>query len=95
MKIFNNIIFSNYLKKKIIIVGPASYLIGKKQGAFIDNFDIVIRIKRGYPVDPTLGIDLGMKTDILLSSLKTTRVKDINKNIYYQNNFKEDDKKNE
>lgn len=88
----NNIIFSNYLKnKKIIIVGPASYLIGKKQGAFIDNFDIVIRIKRGYPVDPTLGIDLGMKTDILLSSLKTTRVKDINKNIYYQNNFKEDD----
>ena len=91
-KNLNNIIFEKYLNdKKIIIVGPASYLIGKNLGNFIDSFDIIIRIKRGYPIEPTLAMDLGIRTDILLSSLKTNGVKDLNKNIYYQNNFNKKD----
>ena len=61
-KNLNNIIFEKYLNdKKIIIVGPASYLIGKNLGNFIDSFDIIIRIKRGYPIEPTLAMDLGIK----------------------------------
>ena len=88
----NNIIFSKFLlNKKIIIVGPAKYLIGKKMGKFIDNFDIVIRIKKSFPINPDLSEDLGTKTNILLSSLKTTRVKDINRKSYYQNNFNKED----
>lgn len=88
----NNIIFSNYLHdKKIIIVGPAKYLIGKKMGTFIDNFDIVIRIKKGFPINPDLKEDLGTKTNILLSSLKTSKVKDINRKKYNQNNFNQND----
>ena len=91
-KNLNDIIFSNYLKnKKIIIVGPGDYLIGKKNGKFIDSFDIVIRIKRGFPINKSLIDDLGEKTNILLSSLKTTKVKDSNKKYFYQNNFSEND----
>ena len=88
----NNIIFSKFLlNKKIIIFGSAKYLIGKKMGKFIDNFDIVIRIKKSFPINPDLSEDLGTKTNILLSSLKTTRVKDINRKSYYQNNFNKED----
>ena len=92
MNNLNELIFENYIEnKKIIIVGPAKYLIGKKMGKFIDNFDIVIRIKKGFPIKEELKEDLGEKTDILLSSLKTSRVKDINRKYYYQNNFKKED----
>lgn len=88
----NNIIFSNYLiNKKIIIVGPSKYLIGKKMGEMIDNFDIVIRIKKGFPIKKELNEDLGLKSNILLSSLKTAKVKDINKKNYNQNNFESED----
>ena len=88
----NEFIFTKYLlNKKIIIVGPAEYLIGKKLGKFIDNFDIVIRIKKSFPINNNLSEDLGTKTNILLSSLKTTKVKDINKKPYYQNNFENED----
>lgn len=91
-KSLNDIIFNNYIKnKKIIIVGPGDYLIGKKMGKFIDSFDIIIRIKRGFPINKTLIEDLGEKTHILLSSLKTGKVKDIKKNIFYQNNFFKND----
>ena len=85
------ICISNYFKNKnIIMVGPSDYLIGKKLGLYIDSFDIVIRIKKSFPIPSELYDDLGRKTNILLSSLKTARVLDINGNYYYQNNFSND-----
>ena len=80
--------FFSYLNnKRVIIVGPSPSLIGKNLGKMIDEYDIIIRIKRSFPVDNTLVNDLGKKTNILITSLKVNPVKDMNKKIYYQNNF--------
>ena len=46
--------------KKVIIVGPSSYLEGMGQGGFIDSFDIVVRINNIHDINnPKLVKDLG------------------------------------
>jgi hypothetical protein len=71
--------------KKIIIVGPCKNLIGKKLGEYIDSFDIVVRIKKGYPVPNNLKEDLGTKTNLLYTTLRMDND---------SNNLKKDDVKN-
>ena len=62
---------NDYLEgKNIILVGPCNSLIGKNLGDFIDSFDIVVRIKRGYPVPDNLHKDLGTKTNLLYTTLR-------------------------
>ena len=56
--------------KRIILVGPCKSLIGKKLGNYIDSFDIVVRVKRGYPVPEHLQEDLGTKTNLLYTTLR-------------------------
>ena len=80
--------FFNYLdNKRVIIVGPSPSLRGKELGNMIDSYDIVVRIKRGFPVNISLSKDLGRKTNILITSLKVNPVKDLKKRRYNQNNF--------
>ena len=44
-----NNLYANFLKnKKVIIVGPAPHMRGWKQGKFIDSYDIVVRVSKGY-----------------------------------------------
>ena len=75
--------FKNYIKNKsLIIVGPSPSLIGKKLGNFIDSFDVIFRIKKSFPVPKEYEVDLGTKTDVLISHLK------ISSRNYNQNNFK-------
>ena len=51
--------------KKVIIVGPSSYLEGKQLGSFIDSFDIVVRINNFYDIsNKKLTNDLGKKANI-------------------------------
>lgn len=57
--------------KTVAIVGPASSSMTNKNGEFIDKFDIIIRINKGYQL---LDIDdnqeyIGSRTDVLFSRL--------------------------
>ena len=62
---------NDYLEgKNVILIGPCNSLIGKNLGDFIDSFDIVVRIKRGYPVPESLYQDLGTKTNLLYTTLR-------------------------
>lgn len=56
--------------KKVIIVGPSPYLIGKKRGSFINSHDIVIRLNKGWKIPKELEIDYGNRTDILWHCMK-------------------------
>ncbi len=53
--------------KTVAIVGPSSTSMGLKEGALIDSFDIVARVKSfKYPVE--MQPDLGTRTDILYTT---------------------------
>ena len=52
--------------KKIIIVGNCSDLLNTKHGRLIDNYEIVVRINRGYQYRKHLYDEyIGSKTTIL------------------------------
>ena len=51
--------------KKVIVVGPATTLEGKRQGSNINKFDIVIRTNDGFLVTEDMWEDYGSKCDIL------------------------------
>ena len=57
--------FNDYLKgKSVVIVGPSPYLIGKGRGNFIDSFDVVIRMNKGWKITLDRIKDYGEKTSI-------------------------------
>lgn len=58
--------YYDYIRdKKVVIVGPAGYLRGQNRGDFFtDNFDIIVRINRSFPLEKTDWTDLGYRTDI-------------------------------
>lgn len=51
--------------KRIILVGPAGYVVGLEKAAFIESFDLVARINFGWPVPVELQPDLGKRMDLL------------------------------
>lgn len=62
--------YRKYLKnKKIIIVGPAENLEGKKMGKEIDSYDIIVRLNNSYSIYynhcKIIARDVGSRTDIL------------------------------
>jgi len=60
------------LGKKIIIVGNSSSLLGSYNQKLIDNYDIVVRINRGYQYRNDLFAEhLGSTTNILAVGVKT------------------------
>ena len=59
--------------KRVVLVGPSPSLLNKENGTLIDSYDIVIRIKKGFPIVDKLIKHLGKKTDILCSHLKLTQ----------------------
>lgn len=62
---------AKYLEgKKVIIVGPAPYLEHKNIGYMIDGYDVVVRIKSGYPIPEPLKRDLGNRIDLWYTNLK-------------------------
>ncbi|MEX0598013.1 MAG: glycosyltransferase family 29 protein, partial [Candidatus Paceibacterota bacterium] len=64
---------SNYLKgKRVAIVGPASSIIGSKQAALIDSYDVVVRLNKALPIPPDLSPDVGSRTDILYNCMNPT-----------------------
>lgn len=55
--------------KKVIVVGPASYLEGSKKGNFIESFDVVVRLNNGYDIHESYIEDVGKRTDVLYHCL--------------------------
>ena len=37
-----------FVNKSVVIVGPSQSLKGSKQGEFIDSFDLVVRVNKGW-----------------------------------------------
>jgi len=64
--------------KKVIIVGPARYLVGENKGKYIDSFDIVVRMNYSVPVIDKK--NYGSKTDILYTYFTPESNFYINKN---------------
>lgn len=57
--------FNHYLKdKSVIVVGPAAYMVGKEKADFIESFDVVVRLNRGWSVREDLVNDFGRRTDV-------------------------------
>ncbi len=84
MKIFKNIVKN----KKVILVGPAPNILGKKYGEFIDSHDIIIRTNGGYPISDNLIEDYGRKTDILFINNKfIKKFYEINIDFYKKSNI--------
>ena len=78
--------FNDYIKNKsVILVGPSESLYNNKTGEFIDNFDIVCRIKKSFPLNKKQFKYTGKRTDILISHFK------FGTKIYKQNNFNDHD----
>jgi lipopolysaccharide biosynthesis glycosyltransferase len=61
--------FSLLIKgKRVIFVGPATTLEGKKMGEYIDSFDTVIRMNSSMIIPPEFQEDYGSRCDILYVS---------------------------
>jgi hypothetical protein len=57
-------VLEDYLEgKKVIVVGPAGYLVGKGMQEYIDSFEVVVRVNHAMPVINTQ--DYGTRTDLL------------------------------
>lgn len=59
-------------KKKVLLIGPAPYLEDPSYNLSqtIDDYDIIVRLKSGYPVPDDLQETIGHKTDIYYTNLK-------------------------
>jgi hypothetical protein len=51
--------------KRVVIVGPAASLQGRKQGKLIDSHDVIVRINLDCPVPKDMNEDRGTGTDVL------------------------------
>lgn len=61
--------YAEYLRgKRVVLVGPAATLCGDHQGAFINDFDAVVRLNRGSRITEDAYADQGNRTDILYHS---------------------------
>jgi len=65
----DNLYFEFLKNKRVVIVGPAQSMVGSKQGSLIDNYDVVVRIKKVLSQFPHLSEDIGTRTNVLYSWL--------------------------
>lgn len=66
--------YFDYLKdKNVVLVGPASYLLGQGKGQEIDSYDVVVRMNHIFDIIEQYPEDLGRKTDVLYLNFGKTR----------------------
>jgi hypothetical protein len=69
-------IYRQYLESKtVVIVGPASSIVGTRQCNKIDSYDVVVRINDALPVPEELVDDIGTRTDVLYSNMNPNLTK--------------------
>ena len=78
---------SEFLKalsgKKVIIVGPAAYVLGTGAGEFINGFDFIVRVNHAIPIEHPG--DYGARTDILYHILSRRNLKSSEKKLITRN----------
>jgi hypothetical protein len=58
--------YFEYLRdKRVVIVGPAAYLVGQGRGKDIDAYDVIVRLNLGCPVPEEIKSYIGSRTDVL------------------------------
>jgi hypothetical protein len=63
---------AQFLKSKsVVLVGPSPYLEGMGIGVTIDSFDVVVRLKSGYPIPESHTKDFGKRIDLWYTNLKS------------------------
>jgi hypothetical protein len=73
---FTNRLIGYCQNKRVLIVGNSVSLFSKPYGEFIDSFDVVVRLGKGYPW-PEFKEHLGSKIDVwVLSILRANHYKD-------------------
>lgn len=73
---FTNRLIGYCQDKRVIVVGNSVSMFNKSYGQFIDSFDVVVRMGKGYPW-PEFKDNLGTKTDVwVLSILRANHYKD-------------------
>lgn len=60
--------------KRVVVVGPAASLQGRKQGKLIDSHDVIVRINLDCPVPKEMAEDRGTGTDVLYHVLFSPQV---------------------
>lgn len=60
--------------KRVVLVGPAASLLGRRQGSLIDSFDVIVRLNLAVPATPEHYADIGSRTDILYHVLFNNRM---------------------
>jgi len=60
--------------KHVVLVGPAQSILGTNQGNIIDNFDVVVRIKKALSLPSELEPDIGKRCDVLYHSMNFNSV---------------------
>lgn len=59
-------IFKNLIEgKRVVFIGPATTLENNGMGAFIDSFDVIVRMNSSYMIPAKSQIDYGSRCDIL------------------------------
>jgi len=66
----NPILSSLVENKRVIVVGPAVSLVGKSEGAIIDDYDVVVRVNQ-FSVPKEIHKDYGSRTDIMFHNCGT------------------------
>jgi len=62
--------YAEFLKgKRVVVVGPASSIVGTKQHDLIESYDIVTRLNKGFYIPEELSQDIGSRTDIIYNCL--------------------------
>lgn len=73
---FTNRLIGYCQGKRVLVVGNSLSLFNNPRGDFIDSFDVVVRLGKGYPY-PEFKEYLGAKTDVwMLSILRANHYKD-------------------
>lgn len=73
---FTNRLIGYCMNKRVLIVGNALSLFNDPRGDFIDSFDVVVRLGKGYPW-PEFKDYLGTKSDVwMLSMLRANHYKE-------------------
>ena len=75
--------------KRVILVGPANYLVGQNKGKEIDEYDVVVRMNLSCPVPEELKQDIGSRTDVLYHILIRDRHLRLKPDVFKQHTEKE------
>jgi len=75
---------ASYLSgKRIAYVCPSPHLRGQKMGAYIDSFDIVVRVNQAYDVPEKDWQDYGKRTDLLMNCLNINKIRALGSNLEF------------